>query len=1184
MVVSRLCSILLAAALAAGSFAVPAVAAAQPAEEAVSGTETENTGEPVFSAESEVFGTGPAVETGGAAGESAFSAETEVFNAEPAVETGEAAGESAFSAGAEAAGENAFGEAAQVPGQEVFPDGSADAPENPAGCAITLDAGTDGYFIDENGGRIQSVRVEGTKGESFQNIKGNLPVPATDTELVFLGWSLQKDPFAEGPAVDSAAGANPFAEGTAVDSTAGSDPFAEGPAVDSVAANDLFAEGSAVDSAAVVDPFAEGPAVDGTAVLDAAGETSAAAGMAAGNPFAEEGAAAGLVPDDFVLEGDISLTAVWGAEEKPQEQATDAAPAGENSGGDNDSAQTPFFTEEGSGGESPAESAPAETDGTGTGPEETAPAENGGDGTGIDESAPAENDGGGTGTEETAPADIDETGTGLEDPAQAGSLIIGEETGDPALPAAGESAGEEKAEEKTEKEVFFSEGGGTDTANERASNSRGEETTRYTVTFQANGGYFEDGQTSVTRRIREGRSIEADRDRYEEPEREGFAFKGWSLTKDGKAFEEYEVTKDLTVYAVWAELKTIVFDANGHYLKGWPFGRIRTTRWEETFEKGEKIDLEEYDSFYYDDIWEKFGGWSLTRTGPALTSNTYTVTKDVTLYAVWIGDLEDAEIQLAKSSVVYTGKAQTPAVTVEYNDRTLVKGTDYTVAYSNNTKAGRATVTVTGMGRFTGKVSTTFTITKRPQSLTLTTGASRLSVGTSTTVKGSGAKETTRYTYKSSNTSVATVTSAGKVTAKKVGTVKITVSTAATTNYKAGSRTVTIKVVPGVTSKLTAANQKKGVKLTWARVAGANGYYLYRDGKKIATISKGTTLTYLDTKANKNGRKYVYKLISKASTGTSTLYRSVSLYRTASSSSGSTSSGSSQTGASGTSTSSGSSGSSSQSGSSGSSSQTSGSGPLMTTRFCFEQDSVAATLDKCAQNDLAVIDLDGVSQSVITAARNRGVQIYGYLNAGALESERSYYEKFKSIRLAAYDGWPGEYWVDVTNTAWKTHLIEEARKMKAMGATGLYLDNTDILYMVEAGFQEEKTSLIRIAPTAGNVYKALSDVVKQLENTVGIVVMPNGGDIFVRRFVKDNPGLLKTVVQESVLYDGNKRQPSSETKYYTEYLDWCISQGIYVRGIEYTTSSTNAQTCQNYYKDHGWQELYISKHTYLMGD
>ena len=1125
MVVSRLCSILLAAALAAGSFAVPAVAAAQPAEEAVSGTETENTGEPVFSAESDVFGTGPAVETG------------------------EAVGESAFSAGAEAAGENAFGEAAQVPGQEVFPDGSADAPENPAGCAITLDAGTDGYFIDENGGRIQSVRVEGTKGEFFQSIKGNLPVPATDTELVFLGWSLQKDPFAEGPAVDSAAGANPFAEGTAVDSTAGSDPFAEG---------------AAVDSAAGANPFAEGAAVDGTAVVDPAGETSAAAGMAAGNPFAEEGAAAGLVPDDFVLEGDISLTAVWGAEEKPQEQATDAASAGENSGGDNDSAQTPFFTEEGSGGESPAESAPAETDGTGTG------------------------------LEETAPADIDETGTGLEDPTQAGSLIIGEEAGDPALPtdgeSDGESAGEEKAEEKTEKEVFFSEGGGTDTASERDSNSRGEETTRYTVTFQANGGYFEDGQTSVTRRIREGRSIEVDRDRYEEPEREGFAFKGWSLTKDGKAFEEYEVTKDLTVYAVWAELKTIVFDANGHYLKGWPFGRSRTTRWEETFEKGEKIDLEEYDSFYYDDIWEEFGGWSLTRTGPALTSNTYTVTKDVTLYAVWIGDLEDAEIQLAKSSVVYTGKAQTPAVTVEYNDRTLVEGTDYTVAYSNNTKAGRATVTVTGMGRFTGKVSTTFTITKRPQSLTLTTGASRLSVGTSTTVKGSGAKETTRYTYKSSNTSVATVTSAGKVTAKKVGTVKITVSTAATTNYKAGSRAVTIKVVPGVTSKLTAVNQKKGVKLTWARVAGANGYYLYRDGKKIATISKGTTLTYLDTKANKNGRKYVYKLISKASTGTSTLYRSVSLYRTASSSSGSTSSGSSQTGSSGTSTSSGSSsssgssGSSSQSGSSGSSSQTSGSGPLMTTRFCFEQDSVAATLDKCAQNDLAVIDLDGVSQSVITAARNRGVQIYGYLNAGSLESERSYYEKFKSIRLAAYDGWPGEYWVDVTNTAWKTHLIEEARKMKAMGATGLYLDNTDILYMVEAGFQEERTSLIRTAPTAGNVYKALSDVVKQLENTVGIVVMPNGGDIFVRRFVKDNPGLLKTVVQESVLYDGNKRQPSSETKYYTEYLDWCISQGIYVRGIEYTTSSTNAQTCQNYYKDHGWQELYISKHTYLMGD
>ena len=71
------------------------------------------------------------------------------------------------------------------------------------------------------------------------------------------------------------------------------------------------------------------------------------------------------------------------------------------------------------------------------------------------------------------------------------------------------------------------------------------------------------------------------------------------------------------------------------------------------------------------------------------------------------------------------------------------------------------------------------------------------------------------------------------------------------------------------------------------------------------------------------------------------------------------------------------------------------------------------------------------------------------------------------------------------------------------------------------------------------MYKALAGVVKSIENTVGIVVMPNGGDIFVRRFVQENPGLLKAVVQEGVVYEDNKKTSSSDQKYLTNYLDWC---------------------------------------------
>lgn len=66
----------------------------------------------------------------------------------------------------------------------------------------------------------------------------------------------------------------------------------------------------------------------------------------------------------------------------------------------------------------------------------------------------------------------------------------------------------------------------------------------------------------------------------------------------------------------------------------------------------------------------------------------------------------------AGSHIYYSGSAITPVPTVELSGKTLVSGTDYTVAYSDNVNAGTATVTVTGKGNYTGTASTTFTINK----------------------------------------------------------------------------------------------------------------------------------------------------------------------------------------------------------------------------------------------------------------------------------------------------------------------------------------------------------------------------------------------------------------------------------------------------------------------------------------
>ncbi|MBR1935936.1 MAG: hypothetical protein IJ835_07815, partial [Muribaculaceae bacterium] len=58
-------------------------------------------------------------------------------------------------------------------------------------------------------------------------------------------------------------------------------------------------------------------------------------------------------------------------------------------------------------------------------------------------------------------------------------------------------------------------------------------------------------------------------------------------------------------------------------------------------------------------------------------------------------DIADADIADIPNQN-YTGEAIEPALTVTYGGEPLTAGTDYTAAYSNNTNAGTATVTITG--------------------------------------------------------------------------------------------------------------------------------------------------------------------------------------------------------------------------------------------------------------------------------------------------------------------------------------------------------------------------------------------------------------------------------------------------------------------------------------------------------
>lgn len=73
----------------------------------------------------------------------------------------------------------------------------------------------------------------------------------------------------------------------------------------------------------------------------------------------------------------------------------------------------------------------------------------------------------------------------------------------------------------------------------------------------------------------------------------------------------------------------------------------------------------------------------------------------------------------------YTGKAQTPAVTLKNNGVKLVKNTDYTISYSKNTSIGQAVITVKGKGKYSGTRKIYFNIIPKTPTLSKVTSASK---------------------------------------------------------------------------------------------------------------------------------------------------------------------------------------------------------------------------------------------------------------------------------------------------------------------------------------------------------------------------------------------------------------------------------------------------------------------------
>ena len=254
----------------------------------------------------------------------------------------------------------------------------------------------------------------------------------------------------------------------------------------------------------------------------------------------------------------------------------------------------------------------------------------------------------------------------------------------------------------------------------------------------------------------------------------------------------------------------------------------------------------------------------------------------------------------------YTGSVTKPSY-ITVKDATgskLIENLDYTYTVANAVNIGKADLIVNFCGNYTGSKTVKYNIVKAKQSITVTDSRTTLKMSEGSYTLGASAKyDGAKLSYSSSDTSVASVSSSGKVTAKGAGTATITISAAATDNYGTASKKITLTVendIPDVVepeepddpdeptaeevknAKITAAVEatkvvslkapivkKNKVKLTWNKSKSnyrLDYYQVWRSTKKssgyvkLITTSNATSKYYINTKGLKAGTTYWYKV------------------------------------------------------------------------------------------------------------------------------------------------------------------------------------------------------------------------------------------------------------------------------------------------------------------------------------
>lgn len=199
---------------------------------------------------------------------------------------------------------------------------------------------------------------------------------------------------------------------------------------------------------------------------------------------------------------------------------------------------------------------------------------------------------------------------------------------------------------------------------------------------------------------------------------------------------------------------------------------------------------------------------------------TFTATSDPAAVTYEKADFSSVTVTLAESSYTYDGTAKTPTVAVKQGETVLVAENYELSGIQSATDAGTYTITATGKGNYAGTASATWKIdpakitVSGSKQMTIYTNGQENAINSNVLSAATVGSQTATITYAVAAGDDVVTLSDGKLTAKKVGTAKVT-ATITAPNHETATAEIQVEVKDKEQVELSGLTAKSDAPLTY---------------------------------------------------------------------------------------------------------------------------------------------------------------------------------------------------------------------------------------------------------------------------------------------------------------------------------------------------------------------------------